>query len=143
MSFSSPGPDDVGALFEFFEAASPGSWSRQALVSEIGSPHTRALWLPGVCAALGTVALDQAELHLIAVAAERRGQGEGARLLAALEAVFLRAGAGSVWLEVRVGNPAQRFYERAGYRAIGVRRGYYRDGGDARVMTHDLIPRQG
>src|SRR5262249_51251929 len=55
-----------------------------------------------------------------------QGGGVGAALLDDLLAEAARRGITTVLLEVAVDNePAQRLYERRGFRTIGVRRGYY------------------
>lgn len=70
-----------------------------------------------------------ARLYSIAVATPARGQGLGARLLAACERAAIEGGARRLRLEVRVGNqPAIALYERAGYRPAGRREAYYADG---------------
>lgn len=73
-----------------------------------------------------------ARLYSIAVAPEARGLGLGESLLASAEQLARRRGSRAMRLEVRTDNaPAQRLYERRGYRRFGVRRGYYEDGADA------------
>jgi len=52
------------------------------------------------------------------VAAELRGQGYGARLLAAAESAARRRGCRGVWLGT-FDFQARSFYERQGYRIIG------------------------
>jgi ribosomal protein S18 acetylase RimI-like enzyme len=56
-------------------------------------------------------------LHLVElqVAPERRGQGFGARLLAAVEQEATRLGARHVSLTTAIDNPARHLYERHGY----------------------------
>ena len=72
------------------------------------------------------VALDEAHLLNISVAAARQGQGIGARLLRWVMDRASRAGARRLLLEVRPSNaPALRLYEHFGFVRIGVRRGYY------------------
>mgnify|MGYP004546670863 CR=1 FL=1 len=71
---------------------------------------------------------DDAELIFIAVSDGYRGRGIGGRLLGRLisEAEIRRVG--SIFLEVRAGNtPALKMYENAGFKAEGIRKGYYHD----------------
>lgn len=71
-------------------------------------------------------------LYSIAVAPAERGQRIGDRLLAAAERAARRRGSTAVRLEVRIENlPAQRLYERCGWRRFGVHGAYYEDGQDA------------
>ena len=73
-----------------------------------------------------------ARLYSIAVAADVRGAGIGAALLAAAERAARTRGSRAMRLEVRADNPAaQRLYERRGYRRFAVKAGYYEDGHDA------------
>lgn len=70
--------------------------------------------------------VDQGELGNVAVSAEWRGRGLGARLI---EEVIHRAGRRGiieVFLEVRPTNMvARRLYERFGFATVGRRRNYY------------------
>ncbi|MGE3148961.1 MAG: peptidase C39 family protein [Pseudorhodoplanes sp.] len=80
-------------------------------------------------------------LYSIAVAADRAGQGIGARLLEAAEAAALARGCLSMRLEVHEGNRrAIKRYEQAGYRLFGCHPAYYADGGDARRYRKDIQP---
>ncbi|HEY0179672.1 MAG TPA: GNAT family N-acetyltransferase [Dokdonella sp.] len=82
-----------------------------------------------------------ARLYSIAVAADQRGRGLGAALLAAAERAARRRGGRALRLEVRVDNPAaQRLYERRGYRRFGARAAYYEDGADALRYEKRLVP---
>ena len=79
---------------------------------------------------------DEAWVQTVAVAPAAQGRGLGDRLLTALLDEAARRRAPAVSLEVRADNPAaQRLYERHGFVRTGVRRGYYRPGVDAWVLT--------
>jgi [ribosomal protein S18]-alanine N-acetyltransferase len=68
------------------------------------------------------------EMHLlnITVSPEHQSQGLARALLDSLSAHSLRAGAKTLWLEVRVSNThARTVYARYGFQAQGVRRDYY------------------
>jgi len=67
----------------------------------------------------------------VAVRREARGRGVGSALLAALVERARADGVPALSLSVENGNPASRFYERAGFRHVG------RDG-DAWTMRLDL-----
>lgn len=73
-----------------------------------------------------------ARLYSLAVATELRGRGIGEILLDACEGEVVGRGRTRLHLEVRSDNrPAQRLYERRGYRMFASRPGYYEDGAAA------------
>jgi len=62
---------------------------------------------------------ETAELRRLYVAREHKGKGLGATLLAKVETVARRQGAGALYLGVWSGNfPAQGFYKRHGYSKV-------------------------
>ncbi len=78
--------------------------------------------------AVASLIPPQAELETIAVAARSQRQGIGRRLLIALAAELLAAGANELLLEVRASNRAAiALYRSLGFAATGHRPGYYRD----------------
>jgi ribosomal-protein-alanine acetyltransferase len=86
-------------------------------------------------ASLNIVA-GRAEIHAIAVAADRAGQGIGNALLSDLVATSLNRGCHDVFLHVRADNHrARNLYERAGFTEMAVRPQFYQpSGADAIVM---------
>lgn len=117
-------------------------WTARTFWSELGQLDTRhylvALDGGEIAGYAGLCAYpDEAYVQTLAVAPDRQGQGLGARLLTALLAEAARRRKTTVSLEVRADNlPAQRLYERHGFRRIAVRRGYYQPSGtDAWVMA--------
>jgi len=92
---------------------------------------------------LSLLAAGEAEILSVAVAASHRGRG----LARALLSLHLRRLAGlgtqTVFLEVDEANePARRLYDRAGFREVGRRPGYYQQGRDraaaALILRRDL-----
>ncbi|MFE2723676.1 ribosomal protein S18-alanine N-acetyltransferase [Kitasatospora sp. NPDC059327] len=81
----------------------------------------------------------EGDVQTIAVDRRHQGTGLGAVLLADLIREAARRDCAELLLEVRVDNPrAQRLYERFGFEAVGIRRGYYQPAGiDALVMRLD------
>jgi ribosomal-protein-alanine N-acetyltransferase len=70
--------------------------------------------------------VDQGELGNVAVSAQWRGRGLGARLVEEVVGRAARRGIVEVFLEVRPTNTvARRLYERLGFVAVGRRRNYY------------------
>ncbi|KAA5803484.1 GNAT family N-acetyltransferase [Alkalicaulis satelles] len=118
-------------------------WSESEMAGLLASPGVAALVIeaggaPGGLA-LVRVVLDEAELLTLGVLPSQRGRGAGLALLNAAETEARRAGAERLFLEVsHVNAPAATLYERAGYRQVGQRTRYYRDGADARVLAREL-----
>jgi ribosomal-protein-alanine N-acetyltransferase len=86
----------------------------------------------------------EAEILSIAVAAARRGRGIARALLDFHLRRLAGLGARAVFLEVDEDNAAaRRLYARAGFREVGRRPGYYRQGRDspatALVLRRDLV----
>jgi len=113
---------------ELADAGHPAA-TRTYLVAEDGGG--RIVGYAGLAAVAGT-----GDVQTIAAARDHWGTGLGARMLTALLRAATAAECHEVLLEVRVDNPrAQRLYERFGFAAIGVRKGYYQPGNvDALVM---------
>ncbi|HET6436477.1 MAG TPA: GNAT family N-acetyltransferase [Anaeromyxobacter sp.] len=84
------------------------------LAEQRGLPAGLAWYLPS-----GTLALG-GYLRLLAVLEGFQGRGLGAALLAAYEAEVARESAHSFLLTSRSNEDAQRFYERHGYRSVGL-----------------------
>jgi [ribosomal protein S18]-alanine N-acetyltransferase len=87
--------------------------------------------------------LDEAELLTIAVHPDAQGQGVGTALMADFLKQAAARGAGRAFLEVADDNAAARaLYARAGFAAVGRRKGYFSAPGgrkiDAVVMARDL-----
>ena len=62
----------------------------------------------------------------LAVRPDRRRQGLGAALVAAMGAAAREKGLAFLTLEVRESNlPARRLYEKCGFAAVGTRKNYY------------------
>ncbi len=88
------------------------------------------------------LALDEAELLDIGIAAARQRAGLGSRFMAFLFEEARSSGAGRMFLEVRESNRAARaLYQRCGFAQVGLRRDYYatNDGREpALVLARDL-----
>jgi [ribosomal protein S18]-alanine N-acetyltransferase len=86
--------------------------------------------------------IDEVHLLNLTVAPAWQRQGWARLMLQALATWSRGQGAQWLWLEVRVGNErAQRLYQRAGFRRVGERKGYYPAAGgreDAIVMSLKL-----
>jgi ribosomal-protein-alanine N-acetyltransferase len=116
-------------------------WGEAAIATQLILPGGFGLFDPAGGMLLGRMAADEAEILALAVIPGRRRQGLGRTLLAAAEATVRAAGGRVVFLEVACTNaPARALYTAAGYREIGRRTRYYRDGGDALVLARPLRP---
>lgn len=69
--------------------------------------------------------IDEAELLLLAVAPDARGQGIGRMLLDRFLEDASSVGARRVHLEMRANNPASSMYHAAGFQLAGRRKDYY------------------
>jgi ribosomal-protein-alanine N-acetyltransferase len=138
---------DLGAIEEIERASYPTPWSRSMFAGELAKPSS-------IC--LGAVDGDQDELvgyliisryvdawHVmnIAVAPTYRRKGIARALMERLFEVTERDARRGYTLEVRVSNDAAiSLYEALGFRARGIRRGYYTDNReDALIMWRDPV----
>jgi ribosomal-protein-alanine N-acetyltransferase len=138
---------DLNAIEEIERVSYPTPWSRSMFAGELAKPSS-------IC--LGAIDADASELvgyliisryvdawHVmnIAVAESHRRRGIASRLMERLFEVTARDGQRGYTLEVRVSNEAAiRLYEGLGFRARGIRRGYYTDNReDALIMWKDPV----
>ena len=139
---------DLDAMERIERACFPGeAWSRASLGEELVRPGGIA-WIAladGDVAgfALGVMGGDVLDVLQVAVDPARQRVGVGRRLVDALHAAAVAPGrcerACRAMLEVRVDNGAAiSMYLACGYRDVHVRRRYYADGCDARVMGREL-----
>lgn len=90
---------------------------------------------------LSRLVAGEAEILSVAVAASHRGKGWGRQLLDLHLRRLAGFGTRMVFLEVDANNaPALRLYERAGFRRVGRREGYYPAGrgSAALILRRDL-----
>ena len=93
--------------------------------------------------AVSRLAVDEAEILSIAVAADQRGRGLSRDLLMTHLGHLAGRGVRTIFLEVEENNqPARRLYERAGFAVAGRRERYYREANgeqlNALLMRRDL-----
>ena len=138
---------DLSAIEEIERASYPTPWSRSMFAGELAKPSS-------IC--LGAVDGERDELvgyliisryvdawHVmnIAVAPAHRRKGIARALMDRLFEITARDARRGYTLEVRVSNDAAiRLYEALGFRARGIRRGYYTDNReDALIMWRDPV----
>ena len=139
--------EQIEAIAAIERACFSDPWSAESFTSlcEPGAPwiFLSARMDREICGyAVASAVCDEGEIANIAVAPAWQQQGVGTMLLIATLRELMLQGAESVYLEVRASNTAaRRLYERRGFEATGLRRGYYtlpRE--DAIVMRRALPP---
>jgi ribosomal-protein-alanine N-acetyltransferase len=142
---SEAGPDDAPALAALHGASFHRGWSDgefESLLLDRNIIAHRAIAGRNVVGfIMSRLVLGEAEILSIAVATSRRGKGLARRLLDLNLSRLAGLGARTVFLEVDEGNvPARRLYQRAGFREVGRRQGYYpaAQGAAALILRCDL-----
>ncbi|MGR2753052.1 ribosomal protein S18-alanine N-acetyltransferase [Agromyces arachidis] len=145
-------PDDLDGVMALERSVFVAdAWPAEAMRSELAGEHTyylvavddaRPREVLGYAGLLAPRGSGQGDIQTIAVEPAHRGAGLGRALVNALIDEARRRGAHELFLEVRADNPVARaLYESLGFRATGVRRGYYQpDGVDAIAMRLDVPP---
>ena len=141
---------DLAAIEEIERSSYPTPWSRSMFAGELTKPSSICLGAfdRETGALLGYLIIsryvDAWHVMNVAVAAEHRRRGIAASLLDRLFELTAGDGRRGYTLEVRVSNTsAIKLYERAGFRARGIRRGYYTDNReDALIMWRDPVQAQ-
>ena len=137
-------PRDLDTVEEIEQASYPTPWSRSMFVAELRKPSALAL---GAYSEEGSLIgyafvsryVDAWHVMNVAVAVGYRRRGVATTLLERLFELTASDPRGGHTLEVRVSNTqAIRLYERLGFEARGIRRGYYTDNReDAVIMWRD------
>lgn len=140
----------LGAVLAIEERVQSHPWTRGIFTDELRAPERCYLVATGpspgrprVIGFGGAMAvLDEAHVTTLAVDPAEQRHGVGTRLLIGLlDWMRTATAAAAATLEVRAGNHgAQRLYSQLGFAPVGLRPGYYPDGGEAAVImwTDDL-----
>jgi [ribosomal protein S18]-alanine N-acetyltransferase len=136
---------DLNAIEIIERASYPTPWSRSMFAGELAKPSSLSLGAfdPETGELLGYLIIsryvDAWHVMNVAVSPAHRRRRIATALLERLFELTIGEGRRGYTLEVRVSNEvAIRLYERAGFRARGVRRGYYTDNReDALIMWRD------
>jgi ribosomal-protein-alanine N-acetyltransferase len=139
---------DLDAIERIERASYPTPWSRSMFASELAKPSSLSLgaFEPGGGRLLGYLIISRYvdAWHVMNVAVEpvERRRGIARTLLDRLFEVTATDERRGYTLEVRVSNVgAIKLYEALGFKARGVRRGYYTDNReDALIMWRDPPP---
>jgi ribosomal-protein-alanine N-acetyltransferase len=144
-TLSEAGPDDAHALAALHGASFHRGWSdsefERLLLDRKVVAHRATAGRDVVGFIMARLVLEEAEILSVAVAAPRRGKGLARALLDLNLRRLAGLGARTVFLEVEEGNvPARRLYQRAGFRQVGRRKGYYpvEGGAAALILRRDL-----
>lgn len=140
---------DLPALLRIERACFDDAWNEQSLAAELAAGDHHRAWLceeqwPGhEAAVVGSLLAwrlyEQCEINRVATLPALRGQGIGRLLVAACLEQCAAEGATQALLEVRADNDAAiSLYRACHFQPTGRRKRYYRDGGDALVMTRQL-----
>ncbi len=138
---------DLNAIEEIERISYPTPWSRSMFAGELAKPSSICL---GAIEADGNRLIgyliisryvDAWHVMNIALAEDFRRRGIATQLMERLFEVTSADGHRGYTLEVRVSNEAAiRLYEGLGFKARGVRRGYYTDNReDALIMWKDPV----
>lgn len=138
--------DDIAAVQEVERSSFPIPWPANAFRHELTqNRNARYVVAREGDKVVGYAGLwlmvDEAHITTFAVLPEHRRRRIGERMLQRLFEVAEEVGAEWLTLEVRVSNlPAQRLYEKYGFKRAGVRRRYYSDNNeDALIMWTERI----
>ena len=140
---------DLNAIEAIERDSYPTPWSRSMFAGELAKPSSISLGAfdPETDQLLGYLIIsryvDAWHVMNLAVAPKYRRRRIAASLLDRLFELTSNEGRRGYTLEVRVSNDvAIKLYEQAGFKARGIRRGYYTDNReDALIMWRDPEPR--
>jgi [ribosomal protein S18]-alanine N-acetyltransferase len=140
---------DLNAIETIERESYPTPWSRSMFAGELAKPSSISLGAfdPETDDLLGYLIIsryvDAWHVMNLAVAPKYRRRRIAAGLLDRLFELTANEGRRGYTLEVRVSNEiAIKLYEQAGFKARGIRRGYYTDNReDALIMWRDPEPR--
>jgi [ribosomal protein S18]-alanine N-acetyltransferase len=134
---------DLTEVEEIERRAYPTPWSRSMFASELGKPTSICLGAFEGRQLVGYVVnsryVDAWHVMNVAVDPDYQGRGIATQLLERLFELTANDGRDGYTLEVRVSNAvAIQLYEKLGFEARGLRRGYYTDNReDALIMWRD------
>jgi [ribosomal protein S18]-alanine N-acetyltransferase len=146
-TLSEAGPRDAAALAELHAASFQRGWSdgefERLLIERNVVAHRAMMGRTLAGFILSRMAAGDAEILSVAVASPRRGRGLARALLHLHMRRLAGLGVRAMFLEVDEDNaPARRLYERAGFREVGRRPGYYQqangNAATALVLRRDL-----
>ena len=136
---------DLAAVYTIEQVSFSTPWSLQSFMSELrDNDYARYFCLEKDGRVIGYMGLwfiiDEGHITNVAIDSAYRGQGLGEVLIRHVMTEMFNEGMERMTLEVRVSNvAAKRLYERLGFVAAGLRKGYYADTNeDALIMWLEL-----
>jgi [ribosomal protein S18]-alanine N-acetyltransferase len=125
-------PRDAGDMAELHAASFHRGWSEdefeRLLLDRAVVAHRVVIGRRLAGFIISRIIAGEAEILSVAVASARRGKGLARQMLNLHLRRLAGFGTRTVFLEVGEGNvPANRLYQRAGFRMVGRREGYYPD----------------
>lgn len=137
-------PAIMPVMHSAFDPAFGEAWTQAQCLAMLSMPNSRLLLarfgstLAGF--AISRWVLDEEELLMIGVAADKQRSGIGTRLLDHIIDQARAAGREILFLEARDQNSAIRFYNNANFNPVGRRKGYYHsaDGAQYDAITMSL-----
>jgi ribosomal-protein-alanine N-acetyltransferase len=145
-------PGDIPAVMEIDRVSFPNPWPENTYQYELRknpASHLMVIQSRETAQVVGVagywLVIDEAHISTFAIQTVWRNRGVGKVLMAALLRHAAGRGAACAMLEVRAGNKAaQALYAGFGFKAVGLRKGYYKNNGeDAVLMTADPITGSG
>ena len=132
-------PEDAEGVARVERESFPTPWSREDFWREASNDfacYIVALEDTDITGFAGCwISFDEAQVTNIAVTAIQRNKGCGKLLMEQMMCAAVARGVERMTLEVRPSNmPAIRLYERLGFSAVGVRKGYYQDNGEDAIL---------
>jgi len=134
-------PEEVSCALELLAAALGRADTYEALIAVAAEPAEGAPVLGYVCFGATPMTATTYDVYWIVVDAAARGQGIGRALLGEAERQLAARGARTIRIEtssLEGEGGAVRFYERAGYRRVGLIEGFYRPGDDLVTLAKTL-----
>ena len=123
-----------------------GFWSKSQWETELSDPKRICLGiidsenskLMALCSAW--LVIDELQITLIAVYPIHQRKGLGKLLLSELIKHAKSVQTNKIHLEVKIDNePAKALYKSMGFKIVGVRSNFYKDGSDALTLTKKVI----
>lgn len=140
--------DDIDEILEIEKLSFPSPWSRRLFLDELANPNSHiVLARDDTDTILGFacfwIVADETHILNIAVHPKFRRQGVAKRLLTHVLEFAKDKGISYFALEVRNRNVAAiEFYKGFGFKAVGVRKGYYADTGEDAILMELELKRQ-
>jgi ribosomal protein S18 acetylase RimI-like enzyme len=130
-------PTEISCAIELLDAALGRADTYEALVVE--DPTVFGY----VCFGATPMTMGTFDIYWIVVAPEVQGRGMGSALLAETERQLAARSAHSITIRIETSSlegegGATRFYERAGYKRVGLIEGFYRPGDDLITLAKRL-----